>query len=104
MTRSYSYLSIHRLVSIALIIVAVISIFSYVTLTVATVFATAGRSHASLQAQALTSHIGDLEGHYLTLGNEITASEASARGFVTPKQVTLVTLPNSTVALSLRGQ
>jgi hypothetical protein len=102
MTRNYSYLSIHRLVSIALIVVAVISIFSYVSLTVATVFATAGRSKAAIEAATLTSHIGDLEGNYLTLGNSITAAEATARGYVVPKQVTLTVAPAAQVTLSIR--
>jgi hypothetical protein len=102
MTRTYSYLSLHRLVSYALIAVAVISIFSYVSLTVATIFATAGRSHATREVAQLTSRIGDLEGHYLTLGNSITAHEASVRGFVTPQTVSLVSLSASAGTLSLR--
>lgn len=101
MTRTHSYLSIHKLTVLALCAVAGISIFLYVSLMIATIVATAGRSHAAANALRLTSRIGDLDQQYLSLGNSITASEASARGFVQPKVVTIATALSGSGALSI---
>ncbi len=81
-----------------------ISLFAYVSLTVATIFATAGRSSAVYQGSLLTSRISELEGAYLAKQSSITPSEAAARGFVTPKKVSMVVPQTSANALSLRTQ
>lgn len=90
------------MLSMGLIAVAAISLFAYVSLTLAVVFATAGRTKAVASVNAHTSRIGELEERYLSLTNVATASEASSRGFVAPKKVTLAPLQTPGASLSIR--
>jgi len=88
----------------ALVAISLVSIFAYVSLTVAVIFATAGRSNAITRSATLTSHIGELEGKYLYLGNQVTADQAGMRGFVAPKKVSVVKPSKDTVAFSIDAQ
>ena len=83
--------------------VAVISVFAYLTLTVATIFTTSTRTASARQSAALTSEIGQLEQTYLTLQQRVNQNEATALGFVAPSRVSIVTPAANTVALSLQN-
>ena len=89
------------MLSMGLFALVCISIFAYASLTFATIFETAGKTRATARASALTSHISEIEAAYLSLSNNATAAEASSRGFVTPKKVTLVTPRSSGASLSV---
>ena len=81
-----------------------IALCAYVSFTVATIFETAGRSAASHQATKLTGIIGELERSYIALEGTITASEATTRGFVQPKKISIVPLRVSSATLSLKTE
>lgn len=104
MTKTSKYLSIHKLLVMGLLAMMGITLCAYVSFTVATIFATAGRTAASHEANVLIGQIGELERSYIALEGSITASEAALRGFVTPKSVTLVALKSESMKLSLKTE
>ena len=101
MTRTHSYLSLHRTLIMGLCAALCIALCAYVSLTVATIFETAGKTKALAHASTLTSHISELQTSYFILSNTITAAEAASRGFVAPKKVTLAPLRSSGAVLSI---
>ena len=92
--------SFDTILTLSLLGVALFALFAYVTLTAATIFATASRTSAVKQSSILMSQISTLEERYLSLQDRITPEEAHTLGLVQPKNVTFTTQAGSGIALS----
>lgn len=101
-SRAYSY-NISHLLGLGMTVIAILSIVAYLSLTVATIFSTAHRSHASAKAAALTSEIGTLEQKYLSLEEGITLERSRELGFAAPAVVIAVVPTEPQTTLSLRN-